>query len=253
MCAGVGGLELGLRLAIGPEYRCVAYVEREAYPASTIAGHVANEILPEAAIWDDIRTFDGTPWRGAIHIVSTGFPCQGFSQAGRKRGIKDDRWLWPHIFRVVCECGAPFVFIENVPELWFSGAYWLMRHDLLGRGYQTAQEFFSAAEVGAPHPRIRFFALAVADDSAGWALHPTGCDMAWAHALQQKRPEDASRSEALPRWISEPAVCRVDDGTTHRLDRLRAIGEGVVPAVAARAWRILYQRLASDLVRYTMR
>ena len=111
LCAGVGGLELGLTLAI-PGYRTVGYVEREAFSASTLVGRMEEEALGPAPVWDDLSTFDGRPWRGKVDIVTAGFPCQPFSAAGKGLGTEDERWLWPDIERVIREVQPRWVFLE---------------------------------------------------------------------------------------------------------------------------------------------
>ena len=120
LCAGVGGLELGLSLAI-PGYRTVGYVERDTYAAATLVARMADSALDTALVWDDITTFDGRPWRGVVDIVSAGFPCQPWSAAGQRRGTKDKRWLWPDIARIVREVGPMLVYLENVPGLLAGG------------------------------------------------------------------------------------------------------------------------------------
>ena len=93
LCAGYGGLELGLRLA-EPGYRTACFVEWESFAAATLVARMADETMDPAPVWDDVATFDGRPWRGKIHILVAGFPCQPWSVAGAKRGIEDERWIW---------------------------------------------------------------------------------------------------------------------------------------------------------------
>jgi hypothetical protein len=87
LCAGGGGLELGLRLALGDAYRCVGYVEQAPFAAATLVARMADQALDDAPVWDDVASFDGRPWRGLVDIITTGFPCQPFSEAGQHRGI----------------------------------------------------------------------------------------------------------------------------------------------------------------------
>src|SRR3990167_8778450 len=88
LCSGIGGLELGLKIALGDAYRCVCYIEREGYAAATLVARMEDKALDSAPIWDDLATFDGGPWRGKVDIVSGGFPCQPASTAGRRKGKK---------------------------------------------------------------------------------------------------------------------------------------------------------------------
>lgn len=164
LCAGGGGLDLGLEIAI-PGYRTVCYVEREVYAASVLVARMAEEALCEAPVWDDITTFDGKPWRGVVHLISAGDPCQPWSNAGQRKGYDDERVVFDDVARIVGEVEPEFVFLENV-----AGAI-DFRYDckavLEGMGYRVEAGLFSAAEVGAPHGRLRIFLLAQSQGELG--------------------------------------------------------------------------------------
>ena len=113
LCSGAGGLDLGLAIAL-PEYRTVGHVERETYAAAILVARMEEAALDPAPVWDDVASFDGRPWRGAVDIVTAGYPCQPFSVAGKRRGVDDPRHLWPHVARIIGEIEPPFVFLENV-------------------------------------------------------------------------------------------------------------------------------------------
>ena len=98
LCAGYGGLELGLHIA-EPGYRTVRLVERNAHAAATLVARMEDEALNQAPVWDDVGTFDGRPWRRKVQIVSAGYPCQPFSYSGDKKGFDDPRDLWPEVAR----------------------------------------------------------------------------------------------------------------------------------------------------------
>ncbi|BAE50555.1 Site-specific DNA methylase [Paramagnetospirillum magneticum AMB-1] len=158
LCAGAGGLELGLHIAL-PGYRTVGYVEREAGAAATLVARMADASLDTAPVWDDVATFDGRPWRGIVDLVSGGYPCQGESNAGRRRGVDDPRWMWPHFRRILDDTGAEWGFFENVgPHL--SRSFPVVLDDLQGLGYRVAAGLFTAFEAGASHQRERLFILA---------------------------------------------------------------------------------------------
>ena len=168
LCAGAGGLELGLYLA-EPGYRTVGWVEREARAAATLVARMADAAVGDAPVWDDVATFDGGRWRGCVDIVSAGFPCQPFSVAGQQRGIEDERHLWPDVARVIGEVCPAWVLLENVPGLATTiapdgrSALETVHDDLRGMGYEVAWDEFSAAEVGATHLRERLFIVAHAE------------------------------------------------------------------------------------------
>lgn len=158
LCAGVGGLDLGLRVA-QPNARTVCFVEIEAYAAAILATRMEQDDLDQAPVWTDLRTFDGTPWRGLVDCITAGYPCQPFSVAGKQLGDKDPRHLWPDVFRVVREIDPPLCFFENVPGHLRLG-FQQVHDDLRSLGYRVKAGLFSAEEVGASHKRERLFILA---------------------------------------------------------------------------------------------
>ena len=164
LCSGAGGLDLGLAIAI-PGYRAVGHVERETFAAATLVARMEDASLDQAVVWDDVGTFDGRPWRGAVDIVTAGYPCQPFSVAGKRRGADDPRHLWPHVARIIGEIEPPFVFLENVAHHLRLG-FPEVASGLVGMGYKLAAGLFTAAEVGAPHKRERLFILAIREGDA---------------------------------------------------------------------------------------
>ncbi len=304
LCAGVGGLELGIRLAV-PTARTVCYVEREAVAATILVARMEDGLLDEAPIWDDVGTFDGKPWRGLVDCITGGYPCQPFSSAGRRRGTDDPRHLWPHFARIIREVGPRLCFFENV-DAHLTLGYAIVRTELVELGFRVAEGLYTAAEVGAPHLRKRLFIMAhseggrasrqsacdenarmglarsrevgpVADTSGDGGRHPSGrkrrppnpwdggetladaqhgrrdggarkLGQGWGgesergglpNANSQPPQWPPEQREECNYWSVEPDVGRVAHGVAARVDRLRACGNGVVPAVAARAWREL--------------
>ena len=161
LCTGGGGLDLGIKLA-RPDFRTVCYVEREAFAVSVLVAAMAIGGLDQAPVWSDARTFEGRPWRGIVDCVIGGIPCQPWSYAGSRLGTADERDLWPDACRIIGEVGPGVVFLEEVSGF---TRYFHERvgADLRGMGYRTAEGLFSAAEIGAPHERRRFFVLAYSD------------------------------------------------------------------------------------------
>ena len=159
LCAGIGGLELGLKLALGDTYRCVCYVEREAFSASVLVARMEDATLDRAPIWDDLSTFDGRPWRGVVDLVSAGYPCQPFSVAGNRAGEADPRHLWPHVRRIIDEVKPSLVFLENVPGH-LSLGFDSVLSDLADLGLNAEWCVLGADDVGAPHRRKRLWCLA---------------------------------------------------------------------------------------------
>jgi DNA (cytosine-5)-methyltransferase 1 len=155
--SGYAGNELGLSSVIPA--RAICYVEREASVAAILGNHFRSGTLSEAPIWSDICTFDPEPWRGKVDLILASPPCQPHSQAGKGLQGRDKREQTQEVIRIAEGLGRPTIFLENVPrykQFWFENA----RPELQRMGYQLEEAIFSAEEVGFPHKRDRFFALA---------------------------------------------------------------------------------------------
>jgi DNA (cytosine-5)-methyltransferase 1 len=199
LCSGAGGLDLGLQIAL-PTARTIGFVERDAFAAAILVTRMCDGSLDDAPIWDDVGTFDGRPWRGAVDIVTAGYPCQPFSVAGKRRGADDPRHLWPHVARIIGEVEPPFVFLENVAHHLRLG-FPEVAGGLVGLGYRLAAGLFTAAEVGAPHKRERLFILAIreGDDLADPAR------LLW-HPVEWRQPDRtaAAVADAADRQFPQP-------------------------------------------------
>ena len=162
VCAGVGGLELGLQLAHhhrGQAVRGVVYVEREAGAAASLVASMEAGWLHPAPVWSDARTFDGRPFCGCVDIVTSGDPCQGNSVAGKRLGQLDDRWLLDRAIDIFDQSGASTFFRENVPGN-CDGQLAVAIPALERLGCRIACGIFSSAETGNTMRRERFFILA---------------------------------------------------------------------------------------------
>lgn len=161
LCSGVGMLDEAVRIA-RPGARAVGYVEREAFAAAILLARMADEALEPAPVWcGNLEDFRAGEWRGAVDCVTAGFPCQPWSAAGRQQGERDERWIWPAIAGIVSECGAPVIFLENVPGLIAGRGLNRCLGDLARMGFDAEWGAVSAAAVGASHLRKRIFILAI--------------------------------------------------------------------------------------------
>jgi DNA (cytosine-5)-methyltransferase 1 len=234
--AGAGGGILGGML-LG--HTCVCAVEIEPYPRSVLLQRQRDGILPWFPIWDDVCTFDGRPWRGLVDVVCGGFPCQDISAAGKGAGITGERsGLWSEMARIIGEVRPRYAFVENSPMLTVRGLG-VVLGDLAAMGYDARWGVLGAVDAGAPHKRERIWIVADADE-----VRCNEQGQPWSLSRQQSSSGELGLgSTARPRgegwWSVEPALGRVADGVAHRVDRLAAIGNGQVPAVAALAWRVL--------------
>jgi DNA (cytosine-5)-methyltransferase 1 len=281
LCAGVAGLDLGLHIA-EPRYRAVCHVERNSFAAATLVARMADASLAPAPIWDDLKSFDGKPWRDRIHIITAGYPCQPFTLSGKRKGEHDPRHLWPDVARIVCEVRPEWLFFENVPGHLTLGLQDVTR-DLQALGYRVAARVVSAAEVGGSHTRERLFILAHADVQGigQQGLHPSGAKGAavqdrsepdWIADRNSKRSSgldailgaddgiglDTQNLPAFPpvpsdfvKWGEilnrspdlKPNLHGLDDGVAFGLDRSAAAGNGVVSLAAAHAYCALRAEL----------
>lgn len=235
--SGIGGIDLAAHWA---GFTTVAFVEKEPYCKSVLA-----KSFPGVPIYEDVTTFTAKPFRGCA-LVSGGVPCQGISRANRHaKGLDDPRsGLWSEMRRVVGECLPLRVLVENSPSIVDRG-YVQIKSDLESLGYEVDEPVVLAAfDVGLPQERARAFIVARLDEVGGReALQP-----AWNRSVPHDERRDVQKSE--PRWhnlvlrfdanlgevvrsdgtrASFNLLDRMSDGVPNRLDRLRALGNAVVP------------------------
>ena len=165
LCAGYGGIELGLKLVI-PNLRSVALCEIEAFACANLVAKMEAGLMDAAPIWSDLKTFPWSEFRGKVDILTGGYPCQPFSAAGKRLGTEDPRHLWPYIAGGIRILRPKLCFFENVEGHITLGLSTVIS-DLEEMGYRTTWGIFSASEVGAPHQRKRVFILAYDDRQRG--------------------------------------------------------------------------------------
>lgn len=333
--AGAGGGILAGQLRGN---RCVCAVEREPYAQAVLVARQNDGTFPPFAIWDDVCTFDGRPWRNIVDVVAGGFPCQDISAAGAGEGIDGERsGLWAQMARIIREIQPIRVEVENSPMLTSRGLGRVLG-DLAAMGFDAEWGVVSAADTGAPHLRERIWILAnarsgrrdradgrqveqprraeterrsealadadsesggqgrsdhAAQGARGWNVDRGGVVSDVSDALRDRRgqrpdqqePErwscgapdlgddgpqehvadavrereqrivaggtdaqvwkepserqDRPRGYGFGRWPVEPGMGRVVDGMANRAHRIRALGNGQVPRVAAAAFTLL--------------
>ena len=271
--AGAGGGILGGLLC---GFRTVCGVEIERFPRDVLLARQNDGTLNPFPIWDDVRTFNGKPWRGIVDVVSGGFPCQEISVAramwGRP-GLQGKRsGLWRENLRIIEEIQPKHVFGENSPALRILGLREIT-DGLSAIGYSSRWVTLGSDAVGLNCKRRRLWLYASRTDSEGLEGYVRDGD-------DTKRREDTIRPPAdvtfrscegcgyifpdqlgrygCPNCNAEGAGYRVDQrqgilprvtgmahGVADRMDRIKAIGNGQVPAVAALAWNLLTDALAN--------
>ncbi|HDS3404992.1 TPA: DNA cytosine methyltransferase [Citrobacter freundii] len=234
--AGAGGGILGGHL-LG--WRTVCAVERDAYAAQVLAQRQNDGILRPFPIWSDVCSFDGKPWRGIVDVVSGGFPCQDISANGHGAGIDGRRsGLWSEMARIVGEVRPKFVCVENSPRLRGKGLA-VVIGDLAEMGYGCEWFRLSASNCGAPHERDRMWIVAYSEGNNPRRLSERAITQ---NSGLTERDKDATVTRwvgSTPGWTAEPSVGRVAHGVAHRVDRIKALGNGQVPRVAAAAFSML--------------
>lgn len=225
--SGIGGLDLGLQRA---GMTIAGQVEIDPWCRKVLAKH-----WPEVPRHDDVRTC--AEWWGdrpVPDLIGGGFPCQPVSASGRRLAQSDPRWLWPLMADAIARLRPRWVVIENVPGLRTRGLADVLR-DLRQLGYRAAAGEISACAMGAPHPRERLFILAHTEGAGCRARRRLSGDAAAA----ARSGTDGTRLDGRGWWADEPRVDRVAYGLPDRVDRVRGLGNAVVPQVAEHIGRLI--------------
>jgi DNA (cytosine-5)-methyltransferase 1 len=233
--SGIGGFSLGLERTGG--FRTVAFCEIDPYCRKVLAKH-----WPEVPCYDDIRALSLPD--GFADVVCGGFPCQDISTAGKGAGIQGERsGLWVEMARVIGEVRPRYAIVENVAALLGRGLGTVLG-DLAEIGYDAEWHCIPAGAIGAPHRRDRIWIVGYPNGQGEPAL-AVDAEMARMRSdvpdADQQRLEGAElqreRFSIEPRafdgswWLVEPDVGRVAHGVPKRVDRLRALGNAVVPQI----------------------
>jgi len=248
------------------------YNEIEKYPAAWLqnlidAGHIAPGRVDRRSIKDLEPADVGGPgqrhffagigvWQYALRIAGvadaadiwTGScPCQPFSAAGNRRGVDDERHLWPDWFTLICECRPAIIFGEQVAGS--AGVDWLTAvfADLEACGYSCAGADLAAASIGAPHKRQRLF----------WVAHTCGKRQHRIEILRRGESKVGRRSRYgsvgdsniapwdRPEWVycddpggarwrpAEPGTFPLAARNPGDVGRLRSYGNAIVAPLAA--------------------
>lgn len=263
---GIGGLDLAAEWA---GFTTVGQCEFADYPTKVLEKH-----WPDVPRWRDVRTltkesfYERTGLR-TVDVISGGFPCQPFSVAGKQKGKGDDRYLWPEMLRVIRELRPRCVVGENVPGIIKIAAGQVVK-DLERAGYHVIVFNFEAAAVGTWHRRSRVFFVGIAGvaDAARERIqrHAEICATKPAERSGQMQSDAESGNEAVYDtmcsgcagdarwgksweladgrcWAAEPNVGRVAHGIPARVDRLKCLGNAVVPQQAYPIFKALMEEL----------
>ena len=222
--------------------------------------------FPESIQYYDIKKTDFREWKGKIDVLTGGFPCQPFSQAGKRKGSADDRYLWPNMLRAICEIQPTWVVAENVAGITsmvepgeeikvgksnnlFDEGYYTREEqqftidrickDFESAGYSVQTIIIPACAVGAPHRRDRVWFIANTE-SAG----SKGELFMQPKEIQSIRQNSGNIQTRWENFPTQSPVCRRHDGlpfnvddltipyTKWREESIKAYGNAWVPQVA---------------------
>ncbi len=249
--SGIGGFSLGLERTGG--FRTVAFCEIDPYCRAVLARHwpgvpIHGDICTLVADALDARSpraggepqyegkvlqpLNGDPEEGrGIDLICGGFPCQDISTAGKGAGLAGARsGLWREYHRLIRELRPRYVIVENVSALLGRGLCDLVG-DLASVGYDAEWHCIPASYVGAPHRRDRVWIVAYPQGERIQGRRSLGEQITSAYAQSAISVRDRPGSGAN-HWIIEPNVGRVAHGVPARVDRLRALGNAIVPQIA---------------------
>jgi DNA (cytosine-5)-methyltransferase 1 len=256
---GIGGIDLAAEWA---GFTTVGQCEWADYPTNVLEKH-----WPDVPRWRDIRnvtaeSFKNRTGLSTVDLISGGFPCQPFSVAGKRKGKNDDRYLWPEMFRVIQELRPTWMLGENVPGI-VNMALEKVCTDLEDKNYEVQPIIIPACGVGALHRRYRVFILAHSNgagdrtqefrlngngqtENEGWKeqsqCRTIGLCENVADTNDQRLQRRGGLRERTREWLAwtgstplkeiwqfEPNVGRVANGIPNRVDRLKCLGNAVVP------------------------
>jgi DNA (cytosine-5)-methyltransferase 1 len=190
-------------------------------------------LLPKVPIWDDVRTFDGKPWRGKVDVVCAGFPCQDISCAGLGAGIDGEQsGLWVEAIRVIGEVRPRYTIIENSPMLLLRGGTRVVAA-LAGMGLACKWGIVSSRNAGFNNTRKRLWIIADAIGDEQSRQKPRSRQTGRVGRVVKSIQGNAKWESALRRFRG------MDDGMAYGVERTDSIRNGQVPAVVKLAWETL--------------
>jgi len=238
--AGIGGGILG-GILCGNTTVCA--VEINEYCRKILLQRQKDKIIPKFPIWDDIKTFNGIPWKGKIDLICGGFPCQDISIAGTGAGLNGERsGLWFEMLRIISEIRPTYAFMENSPIIINRGLETIIKN-LAEIGYDSKWSTFSGYEIGAPIKRERWFCLAK-NTSPNKIIGKYSKSNLYNKTIDENKIwSNKTFTTLLERDQKQLPIIsgneRVVNGFPNSVDRFQAIGNAQIPAVVKIAWETL--------------
>ncbi len=238
--SGIGGFEVGLERSISNS-KTVWQIEQNPFCQKILRKH-----WPDAKIYDDVREV-GAHNLEPVDIFCAGFPCQDISVAGKGEGLDGKKsGFWWECFRIISELRPRIIVLENVAAITFRGGREVVG-SLASIGYDAEWTIISAKQFGAPHLRKRWFCVAYPnrDSQSSRSKHETPLEGNTANTISERtQVQIEGEQSSIPLFgskgtknsynywqenVPESPLCRVDDGIPNRVDRLRALGNAIVP------------------------
>ncbi len=234
LCSGIGGFALGFQRA--GLSQPVLFCDIEPWSRQVLAKH-----WPDVPIAEDVKELASDPRRLVpdCDILSCGYPCQPFSQAGVRRGEEDDRHIWPEIFTIVQAKRPTWCVFENVSGHISLGLDQVLS-DLESKGYAVQPFIVPACAVDAPHRRDRVWIIVADTDGErlqGQRPKPSRISEEQRDLGDSCRrvvePSMGGMADGIPTWLDEPRdIPRVAAGVKQRAARLKGLGNAIVPQIA---------------------
>ena len=239
--SGIGGFELGLERAI-PNSKTIWQVEQDSFCQKILKKH-----WPNAKLYNDVKEV-GAHNLEAPDIICGGFPCTDLSVCSRTRkGIHDGKEssLWFEMWRIISELRSKIIILENVPGIFTMGI-----REVLGGlatiGYNAEWQIVSARKEGrAPQIRRRVFIVAYPQRTQTRAKDPIQAGRVPFILSDTRKRRETTYWEKIQ---NPPGLCKLAYGIPNRMDRLRALGNAMVPQCSE--WvgkQILNSGLLNDL------
>lgn len=258
--SGIGGFSLGLERA---GFETVAFCDFDKKAQLVLHKH-----WPDVPIYDDVRTLTSERLRAdgitEIDAICGGFPCQDISFAGKGAGLAGERsGLWYEYHRLIKEIRPSWVIIENVAALRSRGLDDVLR-TLAEIGYDAEWHCIPASAVGAPHRRDRVWIVAYSNHQSqsactindeaqklskfGDATDTMREGLEGQRNLTSRISQELENSRNSRWWEVEPNVGRVAHGVSGRVDRLKQLGNAVVPQIPEIIGRAILEKVNDNLV-----
>jgi len=218
--------------------RVIWHSEIDPYASRVLAKH-----WPEVPNHGDIKNID---WSTVERpdVICGGYPCQPFSLAGKRNGTDDPRHLWPWVRDSISNLRPKYAILENVRGHLTMGGLTVIG-ELAAIGYDAEWQIVRASAVGATHRRERLIIVAYSNDSRRNNTNKNRSPQAATRCRHEVfQPSNASHSAQISRgrWLSFAHVDRTTNGIPARVDRLRGLGNAVVPQVAEVIGRLVIAR-----------